>query len=153
MWMDAHTRADKWRRITTLAIAVFLVSLIGGQIFGVMDADWALVIADLFFWVTLAAMIMWLVAAPKVFGGLKAGVVALVAGVAFFVVGAVMLSMVETSRFMSVDIPDSSSPLYLIAMPLRFSGIALLVAGAVMAVVSYLRRVLKAVESTPTGAR
>lgn len=142
--MKNHTHAEKWKKITKISLAIFVIALIGGL--GLNLAGFR-GIAALLGLVELAAMITTFIGASKAIGGLKTGVIALITGAALFIVGHAMLSYTEPSMILGVEFAPLGDPLYIAGYPLRLRGIWLLIIGGIMAAVSYLRRVLKAVEN------
>ena len=150
--IKTHSHYEKWNRITKWSITAFVVGLIGGILADLIDADWTVVPWILFNLATVAGLVMSFVGAPKVFGGLKTGITALIVGAVLFIVGNGMLDQVGSDTVLGVEFTHFSDPLYIIGKPLHTHGILFMIVGGIMALVSYLRRILKAVEGNPTAS-
>jgi len=154
--MTPHTRTglSKWDKITMWSIAALVFGFVGTVTLDLADIHGTVanIIGVPFMLLEIAGFVMSFIAAPKVFGGIKTGVTAVIAGFVFFIVGKIMKETPEPSIIMGVEFPPFSDPLYIIGSPLYALGIFVMIVGSIMAVVTYLRRILRAVEGNkPNG--
>lgn len=136
-----------WKKITTWSITALAVGAIATLI---ADANrwtwWASLPFNL---AMLAGLVVTFIGAPKLFGGLKVGIVSLITGAALWAAGMIMKGIPDSSTILGVEFSPFGHPLYIIGWDLVYYGAILFIVGGIMAVVSYLRRVLRAVESRP----
>lgn len=144
-----NTGLSKWEKITMWSIAAFFIGFIGMIAIDLtgITGTWADVIGIPLGLAELIGLIMAFVSAPKVFGGLKTGITALIIGAALFIIGTALRNSADPSYIMGVEFAPLSDPLYIIGSPMHFRGILFMIVGGIMAIVTYLRRVLQAVES------
>lgn len=142
--MTTLTHTQKWDRITKISLAAFVLGLAGMIALDLLDV--ASVLQLLFMLAAIVGLIMSFIAGPKTLGGLKTGIIGLITGAVFWIAGTAMINNVGHDTILGVEFLHFSSPLWIIGWPLQAYGMIILIVGGVMAMVTYLRRVLKAVE-------
>lgn len=143
--MTSRTHTQKWDRITKISLTAFVVGLTGRIFLDILDV--ASILQLLFMLAAFVGLVMAFIGGVKTFGGLKTGVTSLITGAVFWIAGNGMLESVGSDTILGVEFPHFSDPLYIAGWPINNFGMLLLAVGAVMTIVTYLRRVLKAVES------
>lgn len=94
-------------------------------------------------------LILALTAGAKTFGGLATGITSLIAGAVIWFVGMTIKEYPEPSYIIGVEFPPFSDPLYIMGWAILYYGAIMFIVGHIMAVVTYLWRVWKAVEGRP----
>lgn len=146
--MKTHTHLEKWDKITKWSIAALIIGFTITTLVDINDGPWW--IGTPFNLASITGLVMSFVGAPKVFGGLKVGVFSLIAGAVIWFTGMTMKDVPEPSIIVGVEFPPLSDPLYTVGWDFVYYGAIIFIVGGIMAAVSYLRRVLRAVESKTT---
>lgn len=138
------TGLSKWEKVTMWSIGTFVLGLTFSLIADINK--WPTLLQSLLQLAALAGFIMSFVSAPRVIGGLKTGIISMIAGAVTWFVGMTMKSIPEPSYIIGVEFAPFGDPLYIIGWQFVYYGATMFIVGAIMAAVTYLRRVLRAVE-------